>query len=80
MTQDHWHDVHKRLEPLLKWLAHGVIVAATLATAFDFTPANKVLFLMGCALWAWVGVIWRQPSLWSLNVFCSFIYLIGIYT
>jgi hypothetical protein len=66
-------------ESLLKWTAHAVIIAATLTTAFDITPANKVLFVMGCVLWAWVGFIWRQPSLWSLNIFCCIVYLIGIF-
>lgn len=68
-----------KLEPCLKWLAHVVVIAATLATAFDITPANKVLFLIGCTLWTWVGVLWRQPSLWTLNMFCGIIYIMGIW-
>jgi hypothetical protein len=41
---------------LLKWAAHAVIVAATITTALDIIPLNKLLFLTGCILWAWVGV------------------------
>jgi hypothetical protein len=67
-----------RGEFLLKWAANLVIVAATVTTAFDFTPYNKVLFLLGCVLWAWIGVIWKQPSLWTLNIFCAIIYIIGL--
>jgi hypothetical protein len=68
-----------RQETLLKWTAHAVVVAATVATAFDITPVNKVLFLIGCSLWTWVGVIWRQPSLWTLNLFCGAIYVAGLW-
>jgi hypothetical protein len=56
----------------------AVIVLATLANAFDIVPANKVLFLVGCVLWTWVGVIWRQPSLWILNLFCGIVYVVGL--
>ena len=56
----------------------AVIVLATLANAFDIVPANKILFLVGCVLWTWVGVLWRQPSLWILNLFCGIVYVVGL--
>lgn len=65
-------------EFVLKWSANLVIVAATMTTAFDITPINKLFFLLGCIMWAWVGMLWRQPSLWSLNLFCGIIYLAGL--
>jgi hypothetical protein len=67
-----------KLDFYLKWLATFVIVLATLANAFDVVPLNKILFLLGCGLWAWVGVLWRQPSLWGLNVFCGLVYIVGL--
>ena len=67
-----------KLDFYLKWLATAVIVLATLANAFDVVPLNKILFLLGCGLWTWVGVLWRQPSLWSLNLFCGLVYVIGL--
>lgn len=67
-----------KLDFYLKWLATFVIVLATLANAFDVVPLNKILFLVGCGLWAWVGVLWRQPALWSLNVFCGIVYIVGL--
>lgn len=66
-------------ETVIKWVANVVVIAATIATAFDITPTNKVLFLIGCALWTWVGIKWRQPSLWTLNLFCGIVYIIGLY-
>lgn len=67
-----------KLDWYLKWTAMAVIVLATLANAFDIVPANKVLFLAGCVLWTWVGVLWRQPSLWILNLFCGIVYVVGL--
>jgi hypothetical protein len=64
-------------EFIAKWAANIVMVLATVATAFDMVPMNKILFLTGCVLWTWVGVLWRQPSLWSLNLFCGSIYVFG---
>jgi hypothetical protein len=68
-----------RYEVVIKWLAHAVIIAATLTTAFDITALNKILFLIGCFLWTWVGLIWKQPSLWTLNIFCGIVYILGIF-
>ena len=68
----------KTLDFYVKWVATAVIVLATLANAFDIVPLNKILFLLGSVLWAWVGVLWRQPSLWILNVFCGLLYIIGL--
>ena len=67
-----------KLDFYLKWLATVVIVLATLANAFDIVPLNKMLFLLGCGLWAWVGILWRQPALWGLNIFCGAVYIIGL--
>lgn len=67
-----------KLDFYLKWLATLAIVLATLANAFDVVPLNKVLFLIGCGLWGWVGVLWRQPSLWGLNAFCGVVYIVGL--
>ena len=68
----------RSLDFYIKWAATAVIVAATVANAFDIVPLNKFLFLAGCILWTWVGFIWRQPSLWSLNIFCGVLYVIGL--
>ena len=65
-------------EVVLKWVANIVIVVAAVATAFDIHPWNKVLFLVGSLLWTVVGIMWRQPSLWTLNAFCAVLYIIGL--
>lgn len=70
--------LRSRCEFVLKWSGHIVVVLATIATAFDYNPANKILFLIGCSLWTLVGIMWRQPSLWTLNLFCGLVYITGL--
>jgi len=67
-------------EWLLKWSANAVILVAAIATSFDFTPLNKYLFLIGSLGWMLVGVIWKQPSLWTMNAVVSAIYIIGFFS
>jgi len=69
--------MNKELDFYVKWAATLVIVGATMANSFDIAPLNKVLFLLGCMLWTWVGFLWKLPSLWSLNMFCGTLYVIG---
>lgn len=66
-----------KFDVAISWAATLVIVAATIATALDIIPLNKILFLLGCILWAWVGFLWKKPSLWSLNIFCGIVYILG---
>jgi hypothetical protein len=68
----------KKFEFCVKWLSTVIILLATVATSFDFTPLNKWLFLLGSLGWAVVGLVWRQPSLYILNFITATIYCIGI--
>lgn len=63
----------------LKWASNLVILIAAIATSFDFVPLNKYLFLLGSLGWMTVGIIWRQPSLWTMNLIVSAIYVVGFY-
>jgi hypothetical protein len=67
-------------EWILKWSANIVILFAAVATSFDFTPLNKYLFLAGSLGWMLVGILWRQPSLWTMNAVVSAIYIIGFFS
>jgi hypothetical protein len=68
----------RNLDFYLKWTATAIIVLATLANAFDVVPLNKILFLLGSCMWTAVGLLWKQPSLWTLNLFCVTVYIIGL--
>ena len=64
---------------VLSWVANITVVLATITTALDIIPLNKVLFFFSCVLWTIVGMHWRQPSLWSLNMFCGLVYIVGMF-
>lgn len=70
----------KTIEFILKWSSTFLILAAALATSFDYTPLNKYLFFAGSFTWTCVGMIWRQPSLWLGNAVLTIIYLLGFIT
>lgn len=70
----------KTIEFFLKWSSTFLILAAALATSFDFNPLNKYLFFAGSFTWTCVGIIWRQPSLWLGNAVLTIIYLLGFIT
>ncbi len=61
----------------LKWFANLVIVCAAIATSLGW-PINSLLFLVGSVCWGIVGVIWRESSIWSLNIFLAGVYLYGV--
>ena len=68
-----------KVEWLLKWTANLIILAGAFTTSFDIVPLNKYLFLLGSVCWMIVGFIWRQPSLWTMNVIVSAIYIAGFF-
>lgn len=68
-----------KFDQMLGWISMILLVLATACTAFDIIPANKVFYFIGSITWAWVGVLWRQPSLWVLNSILTVIYIIGYF-
>jgi hypothetical protein len=67
----------KIIEWILKWSSNFLILLGAFATSFDYTPLNKYLFLTGSITWTLVGIMWRQPSLWTGNAILSLVYVIG---
>jgi hypothetical protein len=57
------------------WVAMVLVIVATIFNSFGLD--SRLLFLLACLMWSYVGIIWKQPSLWILNLFCSAIYAIG---
>lgn len=46
-------------------------------TAFDVTPLNKIIGLLGSMGWFWAGYQMREPSLYLLNALFVALYLMG---
>lgn len=65
------------IEFVLKWSSNILILLAALTTSLDIIPLNKYLFLFGSITWTIVGIIWKQPSVWTGNLILSVVYLLG---
>jgi len=57
------------------WVAMILVITATLFNSFGLD--SRLLFFLACLMWLYVGIIWKQPSLCILNLFCAAIYMIG---
>ncbi len=53
---------------VLKWIASLVQVAGYAATAFEVTPWNVYLFLLGVTGWFAVGVLWNDRAIMLIHV------------
>ena len=62
---------------VIKWVGSVTTAAGVVLTAFDITPANKIVGVLGSVIWCWAG--WRmcEPSLWLLNLFFVAAYALG---
>ena len=63
---------------LLKWFASIVQIIGYTATAFDFTPLNQYLFLVGLVGWFVVGVLWNDRAIMIIHVIALGGMLIGM--
>ena len=45
----------------------------------DIMPWYKYSGITAALLWTWLGVLWRQPSIWILNIIMILIYLKGMF-
>jgi len=68
--------ITKPIEFYIKWTATIVIVIATALNAINIQE-GKYFFFTGNLLWLIVGFMWKQPSVWVLNLICGSFYIIG---
>ena len=68
-------------KPLDFWVKWGATVMALIHVwliSHDVEPWYKYTGVTQAALWLWLGVLWRQPSIILLNVIMILIYIKGI--
>lgn len=68
-----------KADRVIKWVGSVTTAAGVVLTAFDITPANKIVAIVGSICWFWTGWRMREPSLWTLNGFFILTYLLGFY-
>ena len=60
----------------IKWSATLIIVLATALNAVNIQE-GKYFFFAGNVLWLVIGVMWKQPAVWALNLICGMFYIVG---
>jgi len=68
----------KSLDFYVKWSATVFALITVYLTSHDFVPLNKYFGILTAFLWLWLGVLWKQPSMWLLNIIMLVMYLSGI--
>ena len=64
---------------LLEWFASLVLVFGALLTAFDVSPINKYVFLLGNSCFIFLAYIWNKNSMLFLSIVLEVIYVAGLY-
>jgi len=62
---------------LIKWAGTVATAVGVALTAFDVSPLNKLVGLLGSIGWFWAGYRMREPSLYLLNALFVVLYLVG---
>jgi len=62
---------------LIKWAGTVATAVGVALTAFDVSPLNKLVGLLGSIGWFWAGYRMREPSLYLLNALFLVLYLVG---
>lgn len=66
------------LDFYVKWSATIMALIHVWLISHDIQPWYKYTGVTQAALWLWLGLLWRQPSVIMLNVVMIAMYLKGI--
>ena len=67
-----------RLDWWVKWTATAASLVLVVLTSWDITPLNKWFGFLAAGLWGYLGVLWREPSMYSVNGLFAALYIVGI--
>ena len=64
---------------ILAWLATAILVsAACLASFVPELSYHHYAFITANSLWVIVGVLWKETTVWTMNVGLTIIYILGL--
>jgi hypothetical protein len=66
------------VEFVVKWLATVFALITVYLTSHDIIPLNKYMGILTAFLWMWLGFMWKQPSMWVLNIIMLGLYINGL--
>ncbi len=61
------HQGESRITFTVKWFSSIIQILGYAATAFNFTPWNLYLFLVGVIGWFAVGVLWNDRAIMLIH-------------
>lgn len=67
-----------RVAFIVKWAASVIQIMGYTATAFDWTPWNLYLFLVGVLGWFAVGVLWNDRAIMLIHIVALGAMLVGM--
>ncbi len=66
------------VEFVVKWSATLFALITVYLTSHDIIPINKYMGILTAFLWMWLGFMWKQPSMWVLNIIMLGLYINGL--
>lgn len=63
---------------IIKWAASVIQICGYTATAFEFTPWNIYLFLVGLVGWFVVGVMWNDRAIMLIHMVALGAMIVGM--
>jgi hypothetical protein len=71
--------MNKPLDFYVKWSASILSLVHVFLVAHDVSSLYKFTGITVALLWLLLGILWREPSMWILNVTMVGIYITGIF-
>lgn len=63
----------------LEWVSTGILLTGVALTAVNIYPLNIYVSLVGNIGWLFVALCWKRPSIITVQLVISVIYLIGLF-
>ncbi len=70
--------LNKLFYKILPWFSNIFILLGTYLTAIDSYPVNKLTMIIGTIGWFAVGVFWKKPEVWLINLLMTLFLLYGL--
>ena len=59
------------------WIGTAGLIVGAMMNSFNIYPWNLWVMIIANAIWILAGVLWREPSVYWLNIFMVLAYVLG---
>jgi hypothetical protein len=70
----------KKTQFVLEWASTAILMVGVWLTAINYYPLNVVFSVLGNFGWLVVAIVWRKPSLITVQLIIVTLYVIGVFT